>query len=114
MTQVDLVVLEAALASLGASTHLEVQAPDWGVRASGLRSPYRSHIHYKFLPGHGGPERLLLRNYRYVLVVAEHPPKIVCAHSAPPLDRKVAACYCEGGGVRCQTATARTASGSTA
>ena len=36
MTQVDLVVLEAALASLGASTHLEVQAPDWG--GPGLRT----------------------------------------------------------------------------
>lgn len=83
MTQVDLVLVEAALASLASSTHLEVQASDWGVRASGLRSPYRSHIHYKFLPGHGGPERLLLRNYRYVLVVAEHPPKEIAPRHLP-------------------------------
>lgn len=83
MTQVDLNVLERALASLDSSTHLEVQTPDWGVRASGLRSPYRSHIHYRFLPGHGGPERLLLRNYRYVLVVAERPPKEIAPRHLP-------------------------------
>lgn len=80
MTQVDLATLEAAMASLGASTHLEVWTPNWGVQVSGLRSPYRSHINYKFLPGHGGPERLLLRNYRYVLVVANQPPKIDQRH----------------------------------
>jgi len=82
MTQVDLAVLESTLDSLVSSTHLEVWTPYWGVRASGLRSPYRSHVHYEFFPGHGGRE-LVVRNYRHSLVVANRPPEVIDQRHRP-------------------------------
>lgn len=83
MTQVDIRLLDRVLTSLGMSTSLEVLTPSWGVRAKGLNSRYLSHTHYEFSPGHGGPERMVLRNHRYSLVVAEHPPVGISPHHWP-------------------------------